>query len=257
MTIYELKEKKVNINGIDVFYKIAGEGKPLLILHGWGGGSFSWMRIIEDLASNGFQLIVPDLPGFGKTEAPKEIWGISDYSKFVDNFIKEVGIKDASVLGHSFGGGIITKMENIYGKIIFCDAAIIRKERLSIRQKFSRFISRIGKKIVSQNFFAYRFFEKATYFISGTYDYYSANPLMKDIFKKVISEDLSLMLGEIKNPCLIIWGDKDKITPTEDAYFLNKKIINSELKIIKNCGHNPHKTNFKELSEIIINYLNK
>ncbi|MFA5228507.1 MAG: alpha/beta hydrolase [Candidatus Paceibacterota bacterium] len=257
MTIYELKENKINLNGIDLFYKIAGEGKPLLIIHGWGGGSFSWMRIIEELATNGFQVIVPDLPGFGKTESPKEIWGVGDYSKIIDDFIKELGIKEVSVLGHSFGGGIITKMKNIYGKIIFCDAAIVRKDRLSLRQRFSRFISRIGGKLISKNFFAYRFFEKATYFISGTYDYYSANPLMKDIFKKVINEDLSSLVGEIKNPCLIIWGEKDKITPTEDAYFLKEQIANSELAIINNCGHNPHKTNLKELSEIIINYLNK
>ena len=257
MTIYELKEKKVNINGIDVFYKIAGEGEPLLILHGWGAGSFSWMRIIENLAPNGFQLIIPDLPGFGKTSPPENAWDVGDYSNFVDKFIEEVGIKDASVLGHSFGGAIIMKMRNIHGKIIFCDAAIIRRDRLSVRQKISRFLSTVGGKIISKNSFAYKFFEKAAYFISGTYDYYSANPIMKDVFKKVVEEDLSSLASEIKNPCLIIWGEKDKVTPIEDAYFLNTKIANSELKIIKGCGHNPHKTNFEELSEIIINYLNK
>ncbi|MFA5754905.1 MAG: alpha/beta hydrolase [Candidatus Paceibacterota bacterium] len=255
MTIFELKENKINLNGIDLYYKVAGEGKPLLILHGWGAGSSSWMRTIEELSSNGFQVIVPDLPGFGKTNPPSTIWGVGEYADFIDDFIREIKVNNISVLGHSFGGGIITKLKTNLDKIIFCDAAIVRKERLSLRQKISRLISTIGKKIVSKDFFAYKLFEKATYFVSGTYDYYSANPLMKDIFKKVISEDLSLDINKINNQCLIIWGDNDKVTPVEDAYFINEKISNSELKFIKKCGHNPHRTNNKELNSIIINFL--
>ncbi|MDD3386679.1 MAG: alpha/beta hydrolase [Candidatus Pacebacteria bacterium] len=255
MTIFELKENKINLDGIDLYYKIAGEGKPILILHGWGAGSSSWMRTIEELASNGFKVIVPDLPGFGRTQPPSEVWGVSEYAKFIDKFIKKIQIDNFSVMGHSFGGGIITKLENNFNKIIFCDAAIIRKERFSLRQKFSKLISIVGKKIVSKNFFAYKFFEKITYFISGTYDYYNANPIMKDIFKKVISEDLSLTLNGINKPCLIIWGDNDQVTPVEDAHFINNKVINSKLRLINKCGHNPHRTNNEELNSIIIEFL--
>jgi len=260
MEIFEFKENKINLNGIDLFYKVAGKGRPIIILHGWGGSSFSWMRIIDEMAGKGFQLIIPDLPGFGKTKAPDSIWGVSDYANFVADFIKEIGAKDFVIMGHSFGGGIALKLsgeKKIGEKVIFCDAAIIREERLSFRQKISKNASRIGKRIISQECFAYKFFEKITYFVSGTYDYYSANPLMKDIFRKVISEDLSHLLEKVTVPCLIIWGENDKITPTEDGILFNKKIKNSELKIIEGAGHNPHKTHSEKVAEAIISFLNK
>lgn len=257
MKVFDLRKERINLNGIDLSYKIAGEGKPLLILHGWGAGSLSWTKVVGDLASNGLKVIIFDLPGFGETNPPESAWSVGDYSKLVDDFIEKLNIKNLSVLGHSFGGAIVMKMQNIDGKIILCDAAIIREDRLTFRQKVSRSFSIVGKKIISKNSFAYKFFEKMAYFISGTSDYYSANPLMKEIFKKVVSEDLSSWASKIKNPTLIIWGDKDKVTPLKDAYFLNENIENSELVLIKDCGHNPHRTNSGELSKIIINYLSR
>jgi pimeloyl-ACP methyl ester carboxylesterase len=260
MEIFEFKENKININGIDLFYKIAGKGKPVIILHGWGASSFSWMRIIDEMAPKGFQLIIPDLPGFGKTNAPDSVWGVLDYANFIADFIKEIEVKDFTIIGHSFGGSIASKLlgeKHIGKKVIFCDAAIIREERLSFRQKISKNASRLGKKIISKDSFAYKFFEKLTYLVSGTYDYYSANPLMKEVFKKVVSEDLTYLLEKINVPCLIIWGENDKVTPTEDAYLINKKIKNSKLKIIKDAGHNPHNTHSEEVAKAIVDFLNK
>ncbi len=93
--------------------------------------------------------------------------------------------------------------------------------------------------------------------ISGTYDYYKANPLMKEVFKKVISEDLTYLLPNVDMPCLIVWGEDDQVTPVEDGVLLEQAIDNSELKIIKGARHNPYKTDSVEVAESIIKFLNK
>lgn len=258
MEIFEFKENKINLKGIDLFYKTAGKGKEILVLHGWGGSSFSWMRVIDEMAFKGFKLIIPDLPGFGKTNPPDSVWGVSDYADFISDFIKEIKLKDFVIMGHSFGGGLALKLsgeKSLGKKVIFCDAAIVREKRLSPRQKISSFASRVGKIIVSKNSFAYSFFEKVAYYVAGTRDYYLANPLMREIFKKVISEDLTPLLEKVKIPSLIIWGEYDKVTPIDDAYLFNEKIEKSELKIVKGAGHNPHKTHTLEVVESIIKFL--
>ena len=261
MELFELKENKININGIDLYYKTAGEGKPFLILHGWGASSFSWIRFVDEIAGKGFKLIIPDLPGFGKTEMPKTIWGIDDYANLIVSFVKELKLPSFYLLGHSFGGGIALKIATEKdirpAKLIFCDAAIVREERLNLRQRISKFLARVGSKFISDDSRVYSFFEKIAYRISGTYDYYRANPLMKEVFKKVISEDLTHLLPKVNMPCLIIWGENDQVTPVEDGVLFQQEIDDSELKIIKGARHNPYKTDAVEVGEYIIKFLNK
>ncbi len=63
---------------------------------------------------------------------------------------------------------------------------------------------------------------------------------MKEIYLKIISEDLSEYLSKIKIPTVIIWGNKDNVTPIKDAYFINSRIKNSKLEIFPGIGHNFH-----------------
>jgi pimeloyl-ACP methyl ester carboxylesterase len=260
MEIFEYKENKISVDGLDIFYKTAGEGKPLLILHGWGASSVSWMRVTEDLAGKGFEVIVPDLPGFGKTPDPKEPWTSENYASFLLKFIKTLKLDDFYLLGHSFGGGLALLLAAGHkagiAKLILCDAAIVREERLDFRQKISQILAKIGGKAASKSFL-YPFYAKVAYFISGNYDYYKANALMRETFKKVIDEDLTHLLDKVDQPTLVVWGEEDRATPLEDAFRISEAIKSSELKIVTGAGHNPHRTEPEKLSGIIINFLKK
>jgi len=256
----EYKQNRIEINGKELSYKVAGTGKPLLIIHGWGASSNSWMGFVEEMVGKGFQLIIPDLPGFGKSPDPDNTWGSEDYSNFILELVKRLNLKDFYLLGHSFGGGIALRIatgNNSVDKLILCDAAIVREEKLSFRQKASKMFAKVGSKIIPKNLPGYRFLEKLVYRLAGASDYYRANPVMKDVFKKVINEDLSFLLKKVSQPCLIIWGEDDKATPLIDAHFLSKEIKDSELKIISGARHNPYKTHPKETAEAIINFLSK
>jgi pimeloyl-ACP methyl ester carboxylesterase len=258
-------DKEITINDLKINYKQKGKGKPILILHGWGGSSDSWKNVIEIVGGNKFNVICPDLPGFGKSDDPKEPWNINDYIQFVFEFTKQVKIEDFTLIGHSFGGGLSTKItgehNNKVDRLILCNSAVIRaKERLSLRQKVARTSSRIARPFLTNDFFKEKIEPKLkplVYRIAGNYDYFSANDVMKKTFKKVFVEDLRAYAAYVKRPTLIVWGELDQITPLEDAYELNKIIENSELSIIKNVGHAPHLKTPEELSNIIIDFLNK
>ena len=222
----------MTIKGLKINYKIIGEGKPLLILHGWGSSSEKWQKIGELLAQKGVKVIIPDLPGFGKSEEPQKAWNLDQYCDFVEEFVKILNLDKFYLLSHSFGGSLAVKFSLQYpekvAKLFLVSAACIRKK--SLKNKLFKFISRFFK---IKPLFLRKFFYRKS-------DYLSVKGVMKETYLKVIEEDLSDVLEKVKVPTMIIWGAKDKITPIKQAKLIKTKIRNSELKIIPNIGHSLH-----------------
>jgi len=71
------EQKEIYINKLRTNYKVIGKGKPIVILHGWGGSSDSWERVAKILCLKGYKVISPDFPGFGKSITPLKIWTIT------------------------------------------------------------------------------------------------------------------------------------------------------------------------------------
>lgn len=245
-------------NGIKINYKVFGEGKPFLILHGWGSSSEKWQRIGELLAKNNFKVIVPDLPGFGKSQQPQSSWNLDDYCNFVSEFAKACPelAEGFYLLGHSFGGAIAAKFSIRYPqnieKLFLVAAACVRKK--TAKKQLFFLLSKIVKIFSFVPF--YDFFRKAVYkYIIKKSDYPHARGVMKETYLKVISEDISQQLSFIKVLSVIIWGDKDNITPIGQAHFINKKINNSKLVIIPGGNHDLEIKTSEILAEKILENL--
>lgn len=108
--------KNITYNGTEIFYHVYGEGKPLMLLHGFGETSSVWKNQIESLKSI-CTLIVPDLPGAGKSrELNIEITDISlsDFSDCIYSILQKEDIKECIMLGHSMGGYIVLAFAEKY-----------------------------------------------------------------------------------------------------------------------------------------------
>jgi len=248
-------EKNIEINGIKIFTRIAGEGDPFLILHGWGASTDSWTGIQERLSKN-FQVILLDFPGFGKSDFPPKAWGVQDYCEFILDFTEKMELEKFHLLGHSFGGRVCIKLAAQFPekikKLILVDSAGIESEKgmsIKVRTRLASLMGifkavpgfKIGRK------FYYKFMIRNT-------DYFKAMGIMKEVFKKVIAEDLTSWLGKISVPTLIIWGKRDKSTPIKHGYLMEEKIRNSELKIF-DTGHSPHLLEPELLLKEILDFL--
>jgi len=215
----------------------------LLILHGWGSNAGRWQKVKEILEKEGIEVLIPNLPGFGFTPPPKEPWGIDDYVNWVLDFLKEKEWTRFNLLGHSFGGGLATRIvetkPEMVEKLILCAAAVIRDEK-SKKTLFFYSLGKVGKKIFSlpglRKF--YPAAANALYTLNNSKDYYLAEGVMKDTFKRVTSQDLKISLEKITAPTLILWGSKDDMVPEKDAHILHEKIKNSKLVIFPGIGHN-------------------
>lgn len=233
--------------------------KTILILYGWGGSARSWNQIQKILENNEYNVIIPDFPGFNDTPAPAEPWSVSDYADFIFRFIQSQGLEKFYLLGHSFGGRVAIKFAVKYPEklkgIIFVSSAGIKPKKTFLR-KLIFILAKFGNNFSFLP--GYSFARKIFYkFIVRKKDYFKAKGIMKEIFKKVIEEDLIPYLSQISIPALIVWGEKDKMTPLSDGYKMNREIKNSELKIIPDVGHAPHLEAPEKLSETILNFLKK
>ena len=255
-----MEEKQVLIDNLKINYKIAGQGPAILILHGWGGSSDSWLAVQRILAEKGYSVIVPDLPGFGKSTTAQEPWGVKEYNAFVLKLTEELDLNNFFLVGHSFGGQIAVKFTVQYpekiNKLILCDSAAIRPKP-GLKTRIIFFLARIGNAVFTPRHLA-RFKDIARnffYIFLRNRDYVKANGVMKETIKKVLNEDLLEDLENIENKTLIVWGEKDKMVPLKYAYIFKEKINNSELEIIPKVGHSPHLETPEKLVDIVLKFL--
>ncbi len=254
-----MKEEKIFVDSLLTNYKIGGEGKTVLILHGWGGSSDSWKEVIEIL-ENKFKVVCPDLPGFGKTDFPKFAWELKDYVKWLSQFVEKLNLNKFYLLGHSFGARIAVKFAVLFPqkieKLILVDAAGI-KPQINLKTKFVFLLAKMGNAIFSRKPF-HKFQDSVSsifYKIFRIKDYARAKGVMKETMKKILAEDLLPELSKIELETLIVWGKEDRILPLKYAFLFQKEIKNSKLKVLPKIGHSPHLECPEKLSQILIENL--
>jgi len=110
--------KRTTVDGRSALYGVAGEGLPVLFLHGWGLGQHSYRRALKRLVHMGCQVYAPALPGFGGTgDLPSRHFSFAGYAEWVDSFLEAVHVTEPVFLvGHSFGGGVAIKLAHDFPK---------------------------------------------------------------------------------------------------------------------------------------------
>lgn len=256
-----MEEKRISIKNLKINYKIAGRGEPLLILHGWGGSSDSWRIVGKKLSAKGYKVLIPDLPGFGKSQAPFKPWGIDGYVKFLNSFLNKLKTKKIFLIAHSFGGRIAIEFAAFYPqklkKLILCSAPGV-KFQPTFRQMIAMEMARLGNLIFKPKSL-WPLKNKARslfYFFLRQRDYLNSNETMRQVFQKVVKKNLSPYLSQIKTKTLIIWGKEDKLVPLRCGKLIKDKIFDSQLEILPKIGHSPHLECPEKLTKIILKFLN-
>ncbi len=105
-------DKRTWVLGRPAGYSVAGEGLPVVFLHGWALGQRTYRDVIERIAAEGVRVIAPSLPGFGGTgQLPSSEFSLSGYAAWVDALLDSLEITERAVIvGHSFGGGVAIRL---------------------------------------------------------------------------------------------------------------------------------------------------
>jgi len=236
-----------------------GSGKKVLLLHGWQA-NIETFKPVFDILSKKYDVIAVDFPGFGNSKIPPSNWDIFDYANIIQNFIKYYNFHPCTIIGHSFGGRIAiilgARANELIEKLILVDSAGLKPKR-----KLKYFLKVYSYKTIKFFLRIYCLFFKKEFNntlkkirerlkIKGSIDYENAGNL-KEIFVRVVNQDLSKFAKKIKKPTLIIWGENDIDTPLYMAKKLNKLIKDSGIVILENAAHYSYLDNFNKFIRVV------
>lgn len=235
---------QAQISGLKTEYMISGEGEiPVVLLHGWGSSFDVYKGIMAGL-SDRCKFYAVNFPGCGGSEVMKDAWNIDDYCNFVLEFLSFVGVdhKKAVFIGHSHGGRVILSLAgngNITPqKIVLLDSAGIVAEKSKKQkrkaQNFKRIKNFLSLPVIKE--FSGGLLDAARRHY-GSADYNAAPPVLRQTLVSLVNTDLRNIIGNIKCPTLLIWGENDTDTPVTSAEIIKSRISDSGLCVIKDTGH--------------------
>lgn len=256
----------IEVNGVNVHYKRAGSGEPVMILlHGFGASVFSWREVMAPLAECG-TVIAFDRPAFGLTERPMpgEWVGESPYSPafqatLLIGLMDALRIERAILVGNSAGGDIALSValdhpERVSG-LVLVDAAVYSRGGASawlqplIRLPAYR---NAGALLVRNLMLARgnRLIELAWHdpskinaeILAGYRKALQAKNWDRALWELVrasAGDGQVERLGALQLPVLVVTGDDDRIVPSEESRRLADAIPGAELVVFTACGHVP------------------
>ena len=104
-----LSDGTINVNGVDIFYRIGGSGPPLLLLHGFTGVGHWWDGLLDDFGQH-YTVIVPDLRGHGRSTSPPGEFSYRESARDMFGLLDHLGIQRIQGIGYSAGGCTLLHM---------------------------------------------------------------------------------------------------------------------------------------------------
>ncbi|MDE1827974.1 MAG: alpha/beta hydrolase [Candidatus Micrarchaeota archaeon] len=217
-------------------------GKKLIFLHGIGGTTKAWARLMRFMPDT-LDISLIDLLGHGKSAAPENAsYTISEQVQVLLEFVSDQNNGSSCIIGHSYGGWIAAYYASYpYPALSFVleDSAGLEEEEEALAKKDDGDHHK----------------EK---FIQTMLLYNNNEQVIRKILESSRMEELTdERLSMIRRPTLIIWGDKDDTVDPKYAGIFKEKIKNSRLEIIEGAGHDPHYTDAERFAKIILDFINQ
>ncbi len=254
------KMQTIDLDGIKLGYSVTGSGpRPVIVMHGWGCTSATVAVLADACTDTSTTVYNIDLPGFGISPEPSEIWGVERYTSVIEAFARHKGIERPVLVGHSFGGrlSIVYASRNEVDKVILVDAAGI-KPRRSARYYMKVYAFKAAKRLAPLFFGKKKGQEMIDRMRgkAGSSDYNNASPKMRAVMSRVVNEDLTHLLSSIKASTLLIWGTADTATPIADAKKMERLIPDAGLVEYEGAGHYSFLDRPGQTKAVIASFLN-
>jgi len=260
--VKDIRSKKTKVGGLDVHYFTAGQGDPLVVIHGGGGDARTWLNNIAALSEN-YTVYAPDLPGYGGSQPMDGHYFIPELTDFMDGFSDNLGLERFNLVGHSLGGGIalnyaLESPHKIKKLVLVSSLCLGREIALWVRLlSIPAFVKAVGaitmavlraiKWLVKTLLAPIEFvmpFSQGSVSLGGSITTFREQTLV-----------LAGRLSEIMMPTLLVWGAKDQIVPVRQAYAAAQVIPNCQLKVFENRGHNVHRDELQQFSRVLAGFL--
>jgi pimeloyl-ACP methyl ester carboxylesterase len=238
----------IEVDGLRIAYERAGDGPPLVLLHGYvGDGPTTWRRQIEGL-SDEFTVVAWDAPGAGRSSDPPESFGMAGYADCLAGFVERLGLGKPHVAGLSFGGALALELYRRHSAIpmtlvlasayagwagsLPADVAAQRRQQALVLADLppEEFVGALLPTMFSRITSS----ESADAFGVSMLAFH---PVGFRAMARASAEDLRDVLPHVRVPTLLVYGDKDIRAPLTVAENLHAALSGSTLVVLPDAGH--------------------
>jgi pimeloyl-ACP methyl ester carboxylesterase len=250
------QERWADVAGTRLRYFVAGSGEPLILLHGLGGAASNWVELAPALARRR-RVLVPDLPGHGRSAALTETPDLSLVADAVGALAAHERMLPAPIVGHSAGALVALRLalrrpDAVSGIVLAAAAGISTAKRLAEAtvevvtfiqpsRAIVPFRGRIARRPALRHLaFAWwgasdppALSEAATLgFLEGP----ALHTDTRGLGRAVVRDDPRRDLHGVACPCLVLWGARDNWVPLRDGVEYARR-LRAPLRVIPDCGH--------------------
>jgi 3-oxoadipate enol-lactonase len=237
--------EKINVNGIELAYTRQGRGAPLVLLHGYPLDHHLWDEVIP-LLEDSFDIILPDLRGFGESTTGDTPITMEDYASDIEGLLDQLGIQKAAIVGHSMGGYVALAFAKLFPErvsglgLVSSQVLADPPGRKEGRYKSAAEVSEKGTGGVVETM--------ATKFTSDEHLQMYARELMQKQQPqayigalKAMAEraDSTALLSSFRFPVVIVHGKADALIPVDRAHEVKNALPDAHLVELENAGHIP------------------
>jgi len=249
----------LDIGSQRIFYHRAGQGKPLLLLHGYALSHWSWRRIVPALAAE-HDVIAIDLPGFGESDRPRTVdfgYDALAYMQIAVGVLDELGIDRAAFVGHSMGGAVslvtAARYPDRVDRLVLVDPLVYPFrlppegyplllpyagpalfQALSSRTMMRRFMTRLiyhDPSLVTDEWVDY-VWER----MNRPNGFLAAHAALRFIMQPA---SVAASVRAVRAPVLVVWGEEDRLFPASHARRLATDLPGAKVCLVPRCGHSP------------------
>jgi len=270
----------VTIHGYRRAYVKLGSGPALLLLHGLGCDHRTWLPVIDAL-SRRYTVIAPDLLGHGESDKPRADYSVGGFANGMRDLLTVLGIDKATVVGHSFGGGVAMQFayqfpERTERLVLVGSGGLGPEVSAAIRAITTtgfyqvmglltlpgvRHVGTAGLRALSRTGIKeFRDFDEVAAIYASFQDP-ASRAAIRHVVRAVVDwqgqivtmADRAYLTEEM--PLCVIWGEDDRVIPASHARHAAEMAPAARIEIIPNAGHFPHKDHPHRFAKIVHEFI--
>ena len=256
---------EIVLHGHRVFYRSAGSGPVLVLIHGITSTSATWAYVLPSLAEH-FTVIAPDLIGHGESAKPRGDYSLGAYAAGIRDLLIALGHQRATLVGHSLGGGVAMQLAYLFPELcerlvlvssgglgreisVLLRAAtlpgselvlplLVNETVLGVGRRVGGLLSRVGLRVHADLGQVLRGHASLSAGDARAAFLHTLRPIVDVRGQRVDATDRIYLAQSI--PFMIVWGERDPIIPVAHGRVAHELVPGSRLEVFPGAGHFPH-----------------
>lgn len=235
----------INVNGIRLAYERRGNGTPLVLLHGFPLDHHLWDEVVP-LLSDTFELIIPDLRGFGNSSTVDSFYAMEDFAADVAALLDQLEIQKAAIVGHSMGGYVALAFARLYPEritglgLVSSQVLADAPDRKEGRYKSAAEVADKGiASVVAAMTPKFTSNERLQEFAKQSMEKQQPAAYIGALKAMAERVDSTPLLSSFDFPVVVVHGDADSLIPIDRAREVKAAIPHAHLLEVSGAGHMP------------------